>query len=150
MSTLSLATHLGFYDTLEEVGGKESNPQLLVIIKKYVPTANDDSTTSWCSIILMYALENYFDIKGANPAARSWLKVGTPTKTPTPGNSIVVLWRVNPNSWQGHVGIYMGEDPKNKNRILIKGGNQSNKITTASYPKSQILGYVNLTPKEEK
>lgn len=145
-NVLDLATHLSFYDTLKEVEGKESNSQLLLIIQKYISNANDDSTTAWCSIILMYCLENWFNIKGANPSARSWLNVGTKTNNPTPKNSIVVLWRVSPSSWQGHVGIYMGEDSKNKDRILIFGGNQKNSINITSYPKSEVLGYVNLTP----
>jgi len=142
----SLYNYLLPFDNLKEVEGAKSNPQLLPIIQKYVKDANDDSTTSWCSIILMEVFKDHFDITNATPSARSWLKVGKQTIEPIVGNSIVVFHNGDIKSWQGHVGIYMGKDPNNSNRILVYGGNQSNKITKSSYPESRVLGYVNLKP----
>ena len=69
--------------------------------------------------------------------ARSFMKIGTKTLVPTLGD-LVILWRVAPDGWQGHVGLYIGE---NKTDIFILGGNQDDKVKVKGYPKWQLLEY---------
>jgi uncharacterized protein (TIGR02594 family) len=65
------------------------------------------------------------------------LKVGTEVKTPTIGN-VVVFWRNKPDSWEGHVALYINED---KDNIFVLGGNQGDQISIAPYHKNRVLGY---------
>jgi hypothetical protein len=51
---------------------------------------------------------------------------------------IVILWRISPKSIYGHVGFYVCE---RKNTLYLLGGNQSNSVSIAPYPKTQVLGY---------
>jgi len=75
-------------------------------------------------------------MSGTNsPAARSWLDWGKPVKEPYPG-CIVILER-GKNSWQGHVGLYIGETP---HKIKILGGKQNNKVGISYYSKEKVLG----------
>lgn len=146
MSAITLADRLNLYGHLQEVEGKGSNPELLAIIKKWHKDApDDDSVTSWCSILLLEAFSDDYVTTGATIAARSWLKVGTPTDEPIPGDTIVVFKRGN-STWQGHVGVFMGYS-KNGKFVRVKGGNQNNKTSTISLPRDRVLGYRNLTPK---
>lgn len=146
----TLADALYQFGHLKEVSGSNSNPELLEIIRKYVPGTKDDSLISWCSIILMYALSKEgYDIKNATVAARSWLKVGKEIKTPEARNAIVVFWRDRISSWKGHVGIYMGKSSK-PGYIKVLGGNQNDKVNVAEYPISRVLGYRELTRLETK
>lgn len=93
-------------------------------------------TTPWCAAFIN-AIEKKCGRKGTGKMlAREYLKYGKPVSTPQLGD-IVVFKRGN-SSWQGHVGYYAGED---KDRILSLGGNQSNKICYAYYPKKDVLGY---------
>jgi hypothetical protein len=70
-------------------------------------------------------------------AARSYLTYGRKLDKPEPG-CIVVFWRGSPTSWQGHVAFFVGDAGAH---VRVLGGNQSNAVTEASYPKSQVLGY---------
>jgi hypothetical protein len=49
----------------------------------------------------------------------------------------VVLARGN-SSWQGHVAFFEREE---KGRIVCLGGNQSDRVSLASYPTSRLLGF---------
>jgi len=148
---ITLKKCLEAFKHLKEIDGIASNPLLLAILKKYFPDTTDDSKLAWCSIIIMEALStNGYDIKGATPMARSWLKVGKRTENPTPGNSLVIFWRgTTDNGINGHVGIYMGET---KVYTYTYGGNQNNQVNLSPYPKEQVLGYVDvfLTDKKMK
>jgi uncharacterized protein (TIGR02594 family) len=68
-------------------------------------------------------------------AARSYLKWGQKLAKPIPG-AIVVFSRGNPT--QGHVAFF---EKDNGSSIRVLGGNQSDAVTLANYPKSRVLGY---------
>lgn len=125
--------------TKEEVGEK-NNPVILKWAKELgIPYYSD--STAWCSLFI-----NYVCMKSGLPYtkklnARSWLDVGTKVTTPKAGD-IVVLWRNHPDSWEGHVGIYLAGDDKN---IAVLGGNQSDAVSTQLYPASRLLGFRRLT-----
>ena len=70
---------------------------------------------------------------------------GVATTNPKPGD-IVVFWRDDPDSWKGHVAIYLGKDEAN-NEIICLGGNQDNQVCVRSYSDSHVVGYRTLTKK---
>lgn len=52
--------------------------------------------------------------------------------------AICVFWRGSPSSWQGHVGIVVGEDAE---AVHVLGGNQGNAITDdARISKARLIG----------
>jgi uncharacterized protein (TIGR02594 family) len=97
----------------------------------------DDEGTAWCSSFCNWVMQKA-GFKGTrSAAARSWLGWGKVVSKPMPGD-IVVFWRGSKDGWMGHVAFYLSHD---KNYITVLGGNQSNAVTVAKYPASQLLGY---------
>jgi uncharacterized protein (TIGR02594 family) len=100
---------------------------------------------AWCSVFVSYCAKqaglNYS--KKAN--AKSWLQQGTATTNPKPGD-IVVFWREDPDSWEGHVAIYLGRD-ESTNEIICLGGNQDDQVCIRNYYTNRVIGYRTLTKK---
>jgi len=122
---------------LKEVIGPDSNPEILEMFKAIGYGWVNDDETAWCSASL-----NYFCLKTGYERsnkldARSWLKLPLHILKPSLGD-IVVLWRENPNSWKGHVGLFISQ---NANYTYILGGNQENMIGINPFLNTRILGY---------
>lgn len=99
---------------------------------------NDDETP-WCSIFINWCAKKA-ELKGSGKAnARSWLLVGLAVSNPEPGD-IVVFWRGSIDSWQGHVGIFLGFSQNGK-RIYCLGGNQGNQVSISAYSIDTLLGF---------
>jgi len=123
------------YVGLKEFAGKASNPTINEWFNEFgYPYLKDD--TPWCSLFANKVVTEAGYVGTGSLAARSWLKWGKPLSKPVPG-CIVVFKRGN-SSWQGHVAFFVSET---KTHIKVCGGNQSNAVTLASYPKSSLLGY---------
>jgi len=121
-----------------EIVGSKHNPRIIEYHAATGLAATDDET-SWCGSFVAWCMLQSgvkYDSKKA-AAARSWLSFGAPVDEPEIGD-LVILWRVSPSDWRGHVGFYDGQT---KNNILILGANQDNEVSVKSYPKSQLLGY---------
>jgi uncharacterized protein (TIGR02594 family) len=132
-----LLAMLGKYGT-KEVLGPNSNPEILGFFKELgYDWVKDDSTTSWCSASLSYFAKKCGYEYNKDLSARSWLKMPLMVLKPTIGD-IVVFWRNDPNSWEGHVGIYIREDVHN---IYCLGGNQNNEINITPIDRNRLLGY---------
>lgn len=130
---LSVLEHYG----MKEVDGVKSNPEIIAMGKELGYDIADDSTTAWCSLLVNYfAKKCGYEFTG-KLTARSWLKMPMVVLKPKLGN-IVVLWRGDPNGWQGHVGLFISMDEKN---IFILGGNQGNQLTIAPYSRERLLGF---------
>lgn len=126
------------YVGLREVPGTKSNKTILGWIKSFFSWADDDSTVAWCAIFVNTMLAKSGK-KGTGKAnARSFLAWGRSVRAPKKGD-VVVFWRNNPKSWQGHVGFYAGD--AGNGYIYCLGGNQNNKVSIAKYPKHRVLGY---------
>ncbi len=132
---------LSQYGTLEEPGSVD-NPDILKYFHEigHEWVLNDEM--AWCS-----AFVNWVALKGGVERsgkldARSWLKVGTPQIKWKLGD-IVIYWRVEKNSWMGHVGFPIREAG---GIIWTLGGNQSNMVKIAPYPASRVLGFRRLKP----
>lgn len=125
----------------EEIGTKEApgtknNP---VVVQYYADSGNagiKDDSVAWCAAFVGAMLRRCDMPSTGTLTARDYLKYGTKLDTPKPG-CIVIFTRGN-STWEGHVGFYVGETDKN---IRVLGGNQSDSVSIASYPKSKWLGY---------
>ena len=124
---------------LEEVVGKENNPEIVKMFSELGFDWIKDDETAWCSAMLNYFCMKLGYKRSGKLSARSWLSVGTEVKVPELGD-IVVLWRSNINSWEGHVGLFISKNEK-KNLIYVLGGNQGNMLSIRPYHESRVLGY---------
>ncbi len=115
------------------------NPVILNYAKESGMDQMPNDEMNWCSILMNWVAFKCQLPMSKSPAARSWLNVGTEVKEPMIGD-VVVLWRVSPDSWQGHVGIFI-RLTEDKKFIFILGGNQGNKVCIQPFPITQLLGY---------
>jgi uncharacterized protein (TIGR02594 family) len=130
---LEVLSHYG----LKEIDGPESNPEIMAMFTELGYNAQDDSTTAWCSACInYYAKKKGYEYSGKLDA-RSWLKMPIVVLKPNMGD-VVVLWRNDPSSWEGHIGLFIAWDTK---YIWILGGNQGNSISIAPYPRERLLGF---------
>ena len=71
-----------------------------------------------------------------------WLEIGKKVTEPKPGD-IVIFWREDPNSWKGHVSIFIGKDEET-NEIICLGGNQDDQVCIRKYDANSVLGFRHL------
>lgn len=120
-----------------EIPGPKDNPRILAYYAKAgFPQINDEATP-WCAGLVNFCLETAGTPGSKSLAAREFLNWGKAVKKPYPG-CIAVLWRVSPQSWQGHTAFYLGETATH---VQLLGGNQANKVSIQSFPKNQVLGF---------
>ena len=131
-----LETALSQYG-ITEISGPEHNPEILKYFDEIGHEWVDDDETAWCSAFANWVAKTAGRKYSGELNARSWLKVGTETADPKPGD-IVVLWREKPNSWKGHVGFFCR---KNGDSVWILGGNQMNQVNIQPYPLHRVLQY---------
>lgn len=121
----------------KEIRGEEHNPR---VVQYYADAGHGwvkDDETAWCAAAVGSWLERSGFASSKSLAARSYLNWGKRLTKPKIG-CIVVFSRGNPNGWQGHVGLYMGETDTH---IKVLGGNQNNEVNISNYSKSRLLGY---------
>lgn len=70
--------------------------------------------------------------------ARNWMEFGK-ASGPRFG-AVVVFWRGRRNGMSGHVGFAVAFD-ESRNRIKVRGGNQSNTVSDAWLDADRLLGY---------
>ena len=124
---------------LSEFNGKQHNPEIMKYFKDlgYAFVKNDE--TSWCSAFISWCAKNTGLPYPSNLMARAWLEMGKKVTEPQTGD-IIVLWRENKNSWQGHVAFYVSSEPST-NMVYCYGGNQDGKVCIRPYPIQQVLAY---------
>jgi uncharacterized protein (TIGR02594 family) len=130
---LEMLRHYG----MKEIFGPTHNPEIVAMFKDIGYDWVKDDETAWCSASLNYFCKKLGYEKSGKLDARSWLQMPIQVLKPTMGD-VVVLWRNDPNSWEGHVGLYIAGDI---NDIYVLGGNQNNMINISSYPRNRILGF---------
>ena len=127
------------YLGLEEWPGARHNP---AIVKMFADSDNSwvqDDETPWCAAFIGSILAEV-GLQGTGKLnARSYLDWGQPVQLHDvrPGD-IAVFSRGDPNGWQGHVAIVVRFEGS---RVIVRGGNQGNKVTDAAYPMSRLLGF---------
>ena len=110
-------------------------PSGLIVIRD---RAGTPLVTGNCSAFMNWVMMKAGLPYTKNAAARSWLSWGEPIHDPVPG-CVVVFWRDSPQSWAGHVALYVGEGPNNT--VTVLGGNQGNSVCEANYDKRRVLGF---------
>ena len=128
----------------EEIKGQEHNPEVLKYAKDTKIKGITSDEIPWCSNFVNWvAFKSGLQYSG-KPNARSWLNIGKKVSSPEPGD-VVVFWRESPESWKGHVGIFLGVSPDRK-RIYCLGGNQGNRVSVSAYRINTVLSYQRLAP----
>jgi len=134
---------------IEEVEGAISNPQISAWLNHEGTSWNMRDEVPWCSAFaswICWLLDLPRPPKTDRLRARAWLLVGTPVpiEEAAPGFDVVVLKRgkgtqPGPEVLQapGHVGFLAGWQGLD---VLVLGGNQSDSVTVARFPRGQILG----------
>lgn len=101
---------------------------------------------AWCSAFVNGMAWELGLPRSSSAAARSWLKIGTPIPLAQaePGFDVVILRRgegAQPGpevvAAPGHVGFYGGIVG---DAVRVRGGNQANSVSDATFPMSRILG----------
>jgi len=127
--------HLG----VEEWPGARHNP----IIQGYFAATGhnpaEPDETPWCAAFVGAVLAEVGLPHTGRLNARSYLEWGVPVemRDVRPGD-VCILWRGQPNGWQGHVGFFVRFEG---DRVILRGGNQGNKVSDAPYPMSRVLGF---------
>lgn len=132
----------------EEIVGVKHNPEVLKYAKETkIPNINTDEV-AWCSTFVNWVAWKAGLQYSGKANARSWLNVGTKVTEPEPGD-VVVFWRESPQSWKGHVGIFLGFSG-DKKRVYCLGGNQGNRVSVSAYRVNTVLSYQRLASSKQQ
>lgn len=132
------------YLGVAEVPGSESNPSVLAMLRLDADWPKDDET-SWCSAFANWIAHQLGLPRSKSLLARSWLAVGFPVELAKAerGLDVVILSRgdgeqpgADNTTAPGHVGFYAGRDG---DRVMVLGGNQSDRVTIAAFPLARVL-----------
>ena len=128
----------GEYLGLEEWPGARNNPAVVEMFKTVGHAGITEDSTPWCAAFVGAVLASLGLSHTGQLNARSYLGWGAEVRVQDarPGD-VVVLWRGSRASWQGHVGFLVRFDG---NRIVLRGGNQGNRVSDQGYPMDQLLG----------
>ena len=130
---------------LEEVSGTLSQPQILKMLRLDQGWPSDDSVP-WCAAFMNYIAYLLSLPRSTSLRARSWLVIGdqVPLEQAKKGFDVVILARGTDNQpgpevleAPGHVGLFISY---HMDKVQVLGGNQSDSVNIASYPRSRILG----------
>lgn len=132
---------------IQEIPGAQHNEQIVKYATELGITGISDDEVPWCSTFVNWCAKKAGLQYSGKPNARSWLSVGEKTTQPEPGD-VAVFWRGNPQSWEGHVAIFLGYSP-DATRIFVIGGNQGNKVSVASYRADTLLAFQRLSEKTQ-
>lgn len=128
----------------KEISGPDDNPNIVNYAKEAGFAWVDDDETPWCSIFVNWVAKKAALKTSGKANARSWLLEGMNVDTaPEPGD-VVVFWRGSPDSWQGHVGFFLGFSI-DAERVYCLGGNQGNQVSVSAYPIDNVLGFRRLS-----
>lgn len=128
----------------EEFAGETHNPEILKYAKESGIKGVTTDEIPWCSCFVNWVAWKCGLHHSGKPNARSWMNVGRRVTSPEPGD-VVVFWREHPQSWQGHVGFFLGISPDGS-RVYCLGGNQGNRVSISAYRMDTVLSYQRLAP----
>lgn len=132
----------------KEIPGKRHNNIIVRWLRACASWVNNDET-AWCSAFVNHcARATGYELTG-KLNARSWLNVGKAVsrEMAKPGD-VVVLWRVSPRSWKGHV-AFLHHFNEKTGKVYLLGGNQNNMVNVSGYPASRILSIRRLRTLEQ-
>jgi uncharacterized protein (TIGR02594 family) len=123
---------------IKEYQGEANNPRIIEYQEMTGLSFGADHI-AWCSIFVNWCALQAGLPRSNSALARSWLEVGRKTSFPDPGD-IVVLWRTSIDSWQGHVGFFMGFN-HDKSKVFVLGGNQDDAVNIRQYDLERVLEF---------
>lgn len=129
----------GTYIGTDEWPGARHNPTIQGFFAAVGHNPNEPDETPWCAAFVGAVLASLGLPNTGRLNARSYLDWGVPVafSDARPGD-VVILWRGDPRGWQGHVAFLVRFD--GNDRMILRGGNQGNKVSDAGYPVSRLLG----------
>ena len=137
---------------MQELAGPANNAEIIQMFADVGHSWVKEDAVAWCAAFVGSMLERAGLASTRKLNARSYLDWGKEVELENaqPGD-IVIFSRGDPNGWQGHVAFFVRDMGV---FIDVLGGNQSDQVSVARYPKSRLLGirrawYVE-TKKEEK
>jgi uncharacterized protein (TIGR02594 family) len=133
------------YYGIRDIIGKANEQRVLEFFRAMGIYYVKNDEVSWCSVFIGACAKNVGLQYTKLATARSWLEVGASVTNPVPGD-IVVFWREDPNSWKGHVSIYLGTNFET-NEVYALGGNQNDEVCILTYKLDTVLGYRRLQTK---
>lgn len=125
-----------------ELRGAE-NPKIIEYHSTTQLKATEDEV-SWCSSFVNWVMMKSGYQRTHSAAARSWLSYGR--KLGGFKKGAIVIFKRGSQPWQGHVAFAVKEVG---DRVTVLGGNQSDSVSYASYPKSKVIAYVYPTQNEK-
>jgi uncharacterized protein (TIGR02594 family) len=120
-----------------ETAGAASNPQILAWARA-LGLAYAHDGISWCGLFMAHVVNTALPAEPlpANPlTARAWSRFGIACPVPQPG-AILTFWRGSRQGWQGHVGLYVGEDA---GAFHVLGGNQGDAVNIRRFARDRFL-----------
>ena len=125
---------------LKTLGQDGNHESIQKDIDEYFPI-RETLIVPWCSIWLCERAHENNLVHPKSAVARHWLNVGESALAyengpPEPGD-IAVFWRERPNSWKGHVAVYLSSS---EYYIQVLSGNYENKVQIHWLPKTRLLG----------
>ena len=118
----------------KEISGSGANPRIV----EYLGTVDmpSDDEIPWCAAFINWIVKS-IGLDGTGSAlARSFLKWGSETESPLPGDIVVISRGDSP--YLGHVGLYLDS---NQGVVLIGGGNQFDRVGVNGYSRSRVLSF---------
>ena len=123
---------------IEEWTGIEHNPEVMKYFHDIGHEWVKDDETAWCAAFVNWVLKYSGFIGTGKLNARSFLGIGEEVSLDcAQSGDVIVLYRNNPKSWQGHVGFLCHYD---QHHIWLLGGNQGNQINITKYPRQRFHG----------
>ena len=122
-----------------EIEGSEANPVIMSYWRYVDYQPPDGDETAWCSAAMCAWHEEVGTPGTRQPNARSWERWGRTVKKPKPG-CVAVEWRGSPNSWMGHVCLYLGPGSRSGTYMAL-GANQGDKVCIQERNLSRVLSF---------
>jgi uncharacterized protein (TIGR02594 family) len=130
----------GEYLGLEEWPGARHNPAILKMWADIGITGSyfEKDETPWCAAFANAILAQLGLPHTGSGMAKSFDTYGTEVqlKDILPGD-LIRFWRGSPSSDAGHIAIFVRFG--SGNTVVVRGGNQGNKVSDAEYPISRIV-----------
>ncbi len=120
----------------KEIPGDKHNHEIVKFFTEIGFDIQNDET-AWCSAFVNWVAMKAGLERTKKLNAKSWLGIGDEVKEPMIGD-IAIFHRGDPQSWQGHVGIYINKIGYN---IYVLSGNQGNRVSIAPYKENRLIGY---------
>jgi len=129
----------------KEYPGSATSPLIAEMHAALGPGVESDEI-AWCSSAIAWSFARCGMLvpKGVTRSARSWLHGQHLVTLQQPcRGAIAVLWREDPQSWKGHVGLVECLQVNGDGELVtLLGGNQGNSVSVQNYDARRVLAYM--------